>query len=132
MHFIDLVFIYLLLETIGYHVHSDGMYAQTPRVAATWQSCSSEVCRNNFTEVGKLGNITDTTFRAINDSVPVLAFALDLGNITQSESPLVFAIGLFRDTTIWYSNDFGGKSWQMDQISLWRRRWNNILDAVRS
>jgi hypothetical protein len=90
------------LKPFGYHVHSDGMCTQTPRVAATWQSCYSEVCRNNFAEVGKLGNISDTNFRAANDSLPVMAFALDLGNITQSENSLVFAIGLFRNTTIWY------------------------------
>ena len=103
---------------------------QSPRVAVTWQSCYSEVCRNNFAEVGKLENVSDTNSRAINNNLPVMAFALDMGDITQSEDPLVFAIGLFRNVTISY-RDSGliGRQW-VERISPWQSRWSNIWDAV--
>jgi len=92
------------------------------------------VCRNNFTEVGKLGNISDTNFRAINDNLPVMAFALDLGNITQSENPLVFAMGLFMDPAIYYLPCRASTTevMHMAHRSLWQCRWGNIWEAVRS
>ena len=55
-----------------------------------------------------------------------MAFALDLGNTTQSDSPLAFAIGLFLNSSILY-----GAGW-VPQVSLWQRRWSDIWDAVRS
>jgi hypothetical protein len=58
-----------------------------------------------------------------------MALALDLGDITQSDSPLTFAMGLFPNDTIWYERN-GGRFTK--QIPLWRRRWSNPLDAVRS
>jgi len=110
----------------------DIMCTQIPKVALTWQSCYSEVCRDNFAEVGRLENTTDTNSRTINDTLPVMAFALDMGNITQSENHLVFAIGLFRTTIIWYDPTGGGYPSTYEQIPLWRNRWSNIWDAVRS
>ena len=112
------------------------MYTQTPKVAPTWQSCYSEICRNRFAEVGRLENISDTNFRAINDTLPVMAFALDMGNITQSENPLVFAIGLFRGTIIYYDPSGVWSPYEVEyeqtmQRPLWRNRWSNISDAVR-
>jgi len=89
------------------------------------------VCRNNFAEVGQLENISDTNFRAINDDLPVMAFALDLGGITQSENPLVFAMGLYIDPVIYYLPLLGSTSLRVHR-SLWQRRWGNIWDAVRS
>jgi len=72
-------------------------------------------------------------FRAINGNLPVMAFALpvDLGNITQSENPLVFAIGLFIDIAIFYvPGSSRGLMPPVKQISLWRRRWGNTWDAL--
>jgi len=102
-------------------------YTQTPRVTATWETCSSMTCRKNFSEVGKLE--TEDYRLWVDDNVTeVMAFALDMGNITQSENPLVFATGLFKDTTIRYSAN-GSAEW-MEQKPLWQRRWDNVSDAV--
>jgi len=45
--------------------------------------------RTNFFTAGNLTNTTDPNFRAINNSWPVSAFALDFGNIIQTTTPLV-------------------------------------------
>jgi hypothetical protein len=111
------------------------VYVQTPGVAATWQTCFSEVCRTNFAEVGNLENREDITTSLGANETAVMAFALDMGNITQSENPLVFAMGLFRNESIWYAPNGASlkgssQSKWMGQKPLWQRRWGDIPDAV--
>ena len=65
---------------------------QIPDVSLTWQIASQNI-RTDFITTGNLANTIDTNFRAINDDWPVSAFALDFGNITQTRTPLVFAMG---------------------------------------
>lgn len=83
-------------------------------------------CRGNFTLQGKLDNTSDTNFRAINNNWPVLAYALDLGNITKTSNTLVFGIGLTRDPVVSYRNT---KTTQ-DLSHLWYSRWSNLGSAV--
>ena len=95
-------------------------------MARTWQTCSSLVCRNGFSTAGRLTNTSDTAFRAIRDDWPVLAFSLDLGEITQTSYPLTFALGLVRDPILKYIKDGTAQA----RSSLWWARWNNIGNAV--
>src|SRR6266571_42531 len=74
---------------------------QIPDVSLTWQIASQNI-RTDFITTGNLANTIDTNFRAINDDWPVSAFALDFGNITQTRTPLVFAMGLVRDPVVTY------------------------------
>ena len=89
----------------------------------------SIVCRNGFSIAGRLTNTSDTAFRAIRairDDLPVLAFSLDLGEITQTSYPLLFALGLVRDPILKYYKDGTAQA----RSSLWWARWNDIGNAV--
>jgi len=93
----------------------------------TWQTSFSEISRGNFNLDGKLDNTSDTNFRrSDNLDWPVLAYALDLGNITQTSESLVFGIGLIRDPVVSYRTATTTKPLS----HLWYSRWNNMGSAV--
>jgi len=94
----------------------------------TWQTGGSEVSRVSFAATGKLANTSDTTYRVIGGDWPVLALALDLGNISQTSKPLVFALGLVRDPVAQYQTADG----LQNRSQLWWTRWGNISAAVRN
>ena len=68
-------------------------------------------CRNLFAAKGALDNSQDTNFRVITQNYPVFAFAYDLGSITATSGPKVFAAGFVRDPAIKYT-DLSGTSSQ--------------------
>ncbi len=92
----------------------------------TWQTCSSVTCRLAFFSNGRLTNTSDTSYREINRNWPVMAYALDLGNITQTSRSMVFALGLVRDPVVRYMKDGMFQS----RSSLWWTRWSSIGDVV--
>src|SRR5258705_2468751 len=55
-----------------------------------------------------------------------MAYALDLGNITQTSNTLVFGVGLFRNPVVSYRTAGITKSLS----HLWYSRWSNIGSAV--
>ena len=91
----------------------------------TWQTTFRETARLNFNMNGRLDNTSDTDFRTIGQ-YPVLAYALDLGNITQTSNPLVFAIGLVRDPVVSYRT----AETTQHLSHLWQSRWSSIGSAV--
>lgn len=92
----------------------------------TWQTCFAATSRTNFSLHGKLENTSDTNFRAIGDLWPVLAYALDLGNITETANTLVFGIGLIRDPVLSYR--IAEKTENLSH--LWYSRWSDIGSAA--
>jgi len=92
----------------------------------TWQTSAIGTSRGNFSLHGKLENTSDTNFRAINNQWPVLAYALDLGNITKTSNTLVVGIGLIRDPVVSYRT---AKTTQ-SLSHLWYSRWGDIGTAV--
>ena len=82
--------------------------------------------RTNFFTAGNLTHTTDPNFRAINNSWPVSAFALDFGNIIQTTTPLVFAVGLVRDPVVVYQTPNGLES----RSQLWQKKWSDVGSAV--
>ncbi|KAF8518821.1 hypothetical protein BU17DRAFT_66217 [Hysterangium stoloniferum] len=101
-------------------------FATTPGVAVTWLTADSETGRVGFSTNGKLTNTSDTKYRAINDAWPVMAFSLELGNITQTSNSLVFALGLVRDPVLTYITSDGSQN----RNPLWSIRWKNVGDAI--
>ncbi len=92
----------------------------------TWQTGLGQISRTNFSLNGRLENSSDTNFRAINDKWPALAYALDLGSITQTSNTVVFGIGLIRDPVVSYR--VANTTQHLGH--LWHSRWNNIGSAV--
>lgn len=68
----------------------------------TYQTGADVDVRNQFINHGVLSNTEDGGFRAIQERWPVLAFAHELGNISESTIPVVVAIGHVRDPAIQY------------------------------
>jgi len=91
----------------------------------TWQTAFRETARINFNLNGRLDNTSDTDFRTIGQW-PVLAYALDLGNITEPSKSLVFGIGLIRDPVVSYRT----AETPQHLSHLWQSRWSNIGSAV--
>jgi hypothetical protein len=92
----------------------------------TWQTCSSVTCRLAFFSNGRLTNTSDTLYREISRNWPVMAYALNLGSITQTSRPMVFALGLVRDPVVRYMKDGMFQS----RSSLWWTRWSSVGNVV--
>ncbi|KAF9007842.1 hypothetical protein BDQ17DRAFT_1350037 [Cyathus striatus] len=63
----------------------------------TWQTGASDLLPDGVRPRA------DTTFRAISNNWPVLAFRVDLGTITQTSDPVVWSLGLVREPVIQYT-----------------------------
>lgn len=92
----------------------------------TWQTLAIGSSRGNFSLHGKLENTSDTNFRAINNQWPVLAYALDLGNIVKTSNTLVVGIGLVRDPVVSYRTPKTTQSLS----HLWYSKWGSLGSAV--
>ncbi|KAL0571960.1 hypothetical protein V5O48_010000 [Marasmius crinis-equi] len=103
------------------------LYYGTPaNPLLSWQTGEAIVLRVGFTSSGKLNNTQDNDFRAISDRWPVLAYAVDLGSITNSPSSTVFSLGLLRNPVITYSTREG----QQDRSPYFKRRFKDGGDAA--
>ncbi|PCH43484.1 hypothetical protein WOLCODRAFT_103601 [Wolfiporia cocos MD-104 SS10] len=71
-------------------------------VKVTYQSCQDVICRAQFTDYGYLNDTQNIAFRAISPDFPVFAFAVDLGNIKATNSPVVWSVGYVRNPSINY------------------------------
>ncbi|KAF8621663.1 hypothetical protein AX15_007677 [Amanita polypyramis BW_CC] len=70
--------------------------------STTDQTAADVVSRAQFINNGYLKNTQDTNFRAIQNNWPVFSLAQDLGSVTSTIAPVVFAIGHVRDPAIEY------------------------------
>ncbi|KAK1219797.1 hypothetical protein PQX77_017461 [Marasmius sp. AFHP31] len=75
-------------------------HATNPGDGVTWQSGGAVAVRGWFLTHGFLNNTNDTTFRNIDQDLPVFGFSHDLGSVTADTKSLVHAIGLARDPVI--------------------------------
>ncbi|KIP02118.1 hypothetical protein PHLGIDRAFT_112413 [Phlebiopsis gigantea 11061_1 CR5-6] len=88
---------------IGDHIQQgSAYYAVLNAVGTTFQTGQDVVVRAQFINNGVLANTKDTTFRAVENDWPVFAFAHDLGTVSGSSAPVVFAVGHVRDPAIEY------------------------------
>ena len=99
------------------------------QASATYQTGQDIVVRQQFVSNGKLANTKDTNFRAVQNDWPVFAFAHDLGTVSGSSAPVVFAVGHVRDPAIEYIVA-GGKT-QNRSLFFWSK-FSTVSAAVRS
>ncbi|PCH43524.1 hypothetical protein WOLCODRAFT_164515 [Wolfiporia cocos MD-104 SS10] len=71
-------------------------------VNVTYQACQDVRCRAQFTDYGYLNKTQNTTFRPISSDFPVFAFAVDLGYMETTNSPVVWSVGYVRNPSINY------------------------------
>jgi hypothetical protein len=92
----------------------------------TWRTGSDVNSRDRFIQQGNLENSKDSNFRNINDAFPVMALAVDLGNVQKITKPTVWAVGKARDPAIIYK----GASGQQERSSYFRSKYDSISDAI--
>jgi len=93
----------------------------------TYQSGSDVNVRGAFTSNGTLASTNDTNFRAINNSYPTFAFAIDLGAVSATPVNTLFTIGLAQQEAV----QFDGASGNQTISSLWTSYYSTELAAVR-
>ncbi|KAF8874080.1 hypothetical protein BD779DRAFT_1678882 [Infundibulicybe gibba] len=104
-------------------------YAMANSPNMTWQTGVDIIVRGQFAgnRTGGLLNTKDTNFRAISNNWPVFGLALDLGNISEVSTPVVWALGVVRDPVISYGS--GGGKIQPRSSFFWTQ-YSTIGDAI--
>ena len=77
-------------------------HATTLAKGVTYATCSDVKCREMFAAKGLLDGTKDVNFRIVSKDWPVMALSYALGAITNTEQPLVFALGHARDPVVEY------------------------------
>ncbi|KAF8874093.1 hypothetical protein BD779DRAFT_1704130 [Infundibulicybe gibba] len=102
-------------------------YAMANSPNVTWQT-GADAFRDHFISTGdRLLNTEDKDFRAISDDWPIFAFSVDLGNITEISTPVVWALGVVRNPTIRYAS--GDGTTQLRSSFFWTQ-YSTIGDAI--
>ncbi|KAJ3555355.1 hypothetical protein NM688_g2626 [Phlebia brevispora] len=85
-------------------------------------------CRSQFQQSGSLGSISAMVGPAsISFPYPVFAMAVDLGTISSTSSPVMWAVGAVRDPAIGYTG-FGGT--EQYCRPYWSSQFKTAVDAV--
>ncbi|EIM84853.1 uncharacterized protein STEHIDRAFT_60541 [Stereum hirsutum FP-91666 SS1] len=71
---------------------------------ATYQIAADATNRGQFTSKGNLLDTVDPNFRQISNSFPVFGISQDLGTITSTQKPVVWAVGFTRDQAVQYTD----------------------------
>ncbi|KAH8823811.1 hypothetical protein DL96DRAFT_1615536 [Flagelloscypha sp. PMI_526] len=101
------------------------MPAKTPGL--TWQTGPDTILRPGFNATGRLNGTDDREFRAVSDHWPVLAISVDLGNIVNSTSPVVWSLGLVREPVVQFTTAPG----KMEQRSaFYQSKFSSIEAAI--
>ncbi|THV01316.1 hypothetical protein K435DRAFT_853870 [Dendrothele bispora CBS 962.96] len=78
-------------------------YAMNLDQNTSWKTGDANITRPLFRDNGRLDNQTDTSFRVVNDQLPVFGLAVDLGPLKSTTSSLVWALGIVRDPVVKYA-----------------------------
>lgn len=113
-------------ETLDQTDYGYWYWATDNTASLTYESGADTDVRSAFTSSGVLADTNDTNFRAISDSYPTFAFALDLGSIEASAVSTLFTLGLTQEQAI----QFNGASGVQALPSLWTSYFPTELDAV--
>ncbi|KAF4625758.1 hypothetical protein G7Y89_g12403 [Cudoniella acicularis] len=93
----------------------------------TYQSGTDMTVRGNFLTNGKLPNIQDTNYRAINSNFPVFGFANALGNVGSTPVTTVYTIVHAQQNAIY----FNGANGDVSVPSLWTSYFSSDSDLVK-
>ncbi|KAK7045355.1 hypothetical protein VNI00_007604 [Paramarasmius palmivorus] len=110
----------------GDMAHDGVLYFATETAPGmTWQSGGQRARRSTFLKSGELSNGRDTNLRCIDcGDAPVFAFSNNLGRITSTSQPVVWAIGYVRDPVI---NQNG-----QQLRPYWSTTYNRVEDGIQA
>ncbi|THH26639.1 hypothetical protein EUX98_g7550 [Antrodiella citrinella] len=109
--------------------HGSAFFSTGSTQGVTYQTGEDVQVRAQFVQSSVLLNSQDTQFRAVSDKWPVFAFASDLGSVSTSSTPVVFALGHVRDPAIQYITSDGPL--QERSLYFWTQ-FSTIGDAIAS
>ncbi|KZM27291.1 catalytic [Ascochyta rabiei] len=101
-------------------------YVTDAKNGVSYQSGADGNVRGAFVTGGKLANLNDTNFRAINSTWPVFGYGVDLGSIGASPVSTLFPLGLCQDESI----QFLGAEGVTVLPSLWKSYFADDLAAL--
>ncbi|EEB90538.1 hypothetical protein MPER_11240, partial [Moniliophthora perniciosa FA553] len=106
--------------------HDGVLYHATQTVSGlTWQTGGHYALRSWWLVNGSLNNTKDSKFRDISDNFPVFAFSNDLGTITTTSQPVVWAIGFVRNPVVTQTTPSGSQN----LLPYWMTKYNQIEDG---
>ncbi|KAA1477095.1 hypothetical protein DENSPDRAFT_786182 [Dentipellis sp. KUC8613] len=88
---------------------------------------SDQACRSWFVINGTLPNTHDSQNRGIDQNFPVFALNVDLGTISQTQQPAMFAVGFVRDPAMQYVN-LGGNA--RNRSLYFESRYSNVGQMI--
>ncbi|OCH90332.1 DUF1793-domain-containing protein [Obba rivulosa] len=115
-------------QEIGGQANDGTMYhavSQMPNM--TYQTGADVTCRGQFHDEGVLTNAMDTDFRGIDSQSPVFGFAVDLGSISSTSFPVVWAVGYVRDPIVQYMTPSGEKQ---SHRPYFLTQFSSVADAI--
>ncbi|KZV64518.1 hypothetical protein PENSPDRAFT_656471 [Peniophora sp. CONT] len=102
-------------------------YATSAGTGVTYQIDSDVNCRSLFQSASRLNNTAASPGRAINDRYPVFAMSYDLGTISSTQAPVVWAIGNDRETAIQITDLTSSKQ---DRALYYRTNYTTANDLL--
>ncbi|PCH42735.1 hypothetical protein WOLCODRAFT_152776 [Wolfiporia cocos MD-104 SS10] len=115
------------IETSGQAEDGNVYYAMSLVSGTTFQTGRDQDIRGSFETNGSLLDTQDTDYRAINDDFPVFAIAVDLGLITTTANPVVWALGYVRNPVIQYTTPTGESQLR---YPYWATQYSSISDVI--
>ncbi|VDC04698.1 unnamed protein product [Peniophora sp. CBMAI 1063] len=108
------------------------IYYCTQSSGTSLRTGSDQDTRGQFVRNGTLDNSGDTQFRTITDAWPVFAFAQDLGSITSTSAPIVWAVANIRDSGAHGAVTYSDLSGQTQNRSLfYRQKYSDDSELLR-
>jgi len=99
------------------------MVWSTPATSGlTYQSGQDILVRAQFVDNGKLTNISDTNYRAIQDNWPVFGLCVDLGQLSGTAKSVPLSVGLVRTPALSYLGT--------DLQPLWTAKFSSWQDML--
>ncbi|KAJ2936581.1 hypothetical protein H1R20_g512, partial [Candolleomyces eurysporus] len=117
----------LALDTYDVAENANLFYATLEGTGVTRQTGPFSEVRQTFTSNGALNNSEDTVFRNALVAPPVLAFAVDLGTVQSTSSPVVWAIGHVRENLL---TAYGGSFGSERRASYFWSQYDEIGSAI--
>nr|VWO99943.1 Hypoxanthine-guanine phosphoribosyltransferase [Ganoderma boninense] len=99
----------------------------TSQPGISWQIDLAATARDGFQTNGKLTNTEWTSFATIQPNFSVFAFAVDLGTIQSTASPVIWSVGYVRNPSITYTTPGGAVQ---QRKPYYMTQYNSVEDVI--
>ncbi|PIL35875.1 hypothetical protein GSI_01535 [Ganoderma sinense ZZ0214-1] len=101
----------------------------TSQPGISWQIDLASTARDGFQTNGKLTNTAWTAFATIQPNFSVFAFAVDVGTIQSTASPVTWSVGYVRNTSITYTTPGGAVQQRKPYYMTQYKSVEDVIDA---